>query len=152
MNATRLVSVSSAGFFFCRVGLAVLLWGAFFFREKWLVAVVFLAMFFSFLLKVGRAPMIRLYDFTVGKIVPSKKVVLNEWAMRFAHGLGSGIGLVCVALLYGGMETAGWIATVLFASIKTISAFGFCPASKMYECISRGGCCSLSKAIAKKHD
>jgi hypothetical protein len=78
----------------------------------------------------------------------SKNEILNVKAMRFAHILGSILSGACVVLLYSGLNYAGWILTGILAVMKTISALGFCPASKLYVCMSSGGCCSLSRKIS----
>ena len=75
----------------------------------------------------------------------SKKEVLNEKAMRFAHSLGTVLSGICVLLIYSPYEFVGWIVVGLFAILKIISAIGFCPASRLYTCAtnSNGTCCAF---------
>lgn len=145
MTKYKPVTIPSAAFAFCRFGLAALLWIALIIQSKVLVAVVVLILCLSYLLKVGRAPMIVLYKYTVNLIWHSRDEVVNEHAIRFAHLVGSLIGLVCVLLLYAVNDIAGWIAVFLLASLKSLSAAGFCPAAKLYDCANGGQCSLLPK-------
>ncbi len=146
MIPSKPVSVLKHAFIFCRYGVAVLIWAAFFMKLKWLMAAVFAILFLSALLKVGRAPMILLYSHTINKIFRSEHYeVLNENAMRFAHVLGSALSLACVLTLYFFNERTGWVMVFFFAILKTISALGFCPASKLFDCATSGSCCSFLK-------
>ncbi len=145
MNTIKPVSVPSAAFAFCRYTLALLIWTSLFLRSRPLMIAVFVLFSLSALLKVRRAPLILLYSYTVNKIFRSRDEVLNESAMRFAHSSGAVFSLICLLLLYFAPAGAGWACVLVFAVIKTISALGFCPAAKLYECVSGGGCCALTK-------
>lgn len=147
LNIVKPVSVPSAAFAFCRYTLALLVWATLLLHYRPLMFLVFILFSLSAILKVRRAPLILLYAYTVNKIFRSQDEVLNEPAMRFAHLMGAAFSLVCIGLLYFAPPVAGWSAVLVFAIMKSISAFGFCPASKLYECVSGGGCC----AFAKKH-
>jgi hypothetical protein len=141
----KIVQVQTAAFLFCRYTIALLIWCSFIFHLRELLVVAFLVLALSYLLKVGRAPLIVLYTYTVGKIVPSKSEILDEKAMAFAHLLGTILAGVCCVLLYFVNERVGWVAVLVFAILKSISALGYCPASKLYACASNGTCCALSK-------
>lgn len=146
MTTIKLVSVSYVAFLFCRISLATLLWISFIFQLKWLVCIVFLIFLFSAILKVGRAPMILLYSCTFDLILPSKKVMLDENAMRFVHFLGAFMAFITLVLLYFIYAPVGWGFLFFFAILKTVSALGYCPASKLYSCaLSNGKCCSILK-------
>ncbi len=144
MKLVKPVSVPSAAFAFCRYTLALLVWAALIFRFKPLMIVAFILFALSAILKVRRAPLILLYSYTVNKIFKSSDEVLNEDAMRFAHLMGAIFSLVCIGLLYFAPPRIGWSAVLVFAIMKSISALGFCPASKLYECMSKGGCCAFT--------
>lgn len=150
--AEKIVSVSSGGFAFCRYSIAILIWAGFIFKIKELVLLSFFILLLSAVLTVKRAPMIVIYDFTLGRLFKSKskQEVLNVKAMRFAHSLGTLLSLLCLIFLYYINERVGWIIVFIFAIIKTISAFGFCPASKLYNCMSSGTCCAFARAVHKK--
>jgi protein-S-isoprenylcysteine O-methyltransferase Ste14 len=140
------VTVPNAAFVFCRYSIALMLLAAVLFKIKWLLIVVFVVFVLSVILKVKRAPMILLYRYTIGLLWKSKGVTLDEYAMRFAHGLGVVFSAICLLFLYFVNENVGWGLTVAFLVIKLISAFGFCPASKFYKCVgSGGGCCAFTK-------
>ena len=145
LNIVKPVSVPSAAFIFCRFTLALLIWASLIFHSKPLMIAVFILFALSAILKVRRAPLILLYSYTVNKIFKSPDEVLNEAAMRFAHIMGATFSLVCICLLYFAPPVFGWAAVLVFAIMKSISAFGYCPASKLYECMSNGGCCAFTK-------
>jgi hypothetical protein len=148
MIKNKMVSVSNAGFAFCRYSVAMLIWLSLLIKIKWLLAVIFVVMFFSAILKVKRAPLIVLFGLTLGKLFESQQEILDEKAMRFAHIFGSIFSLICLILLYFVNERVGWIAVLIFAIAKTVSALGFCPAAKLYGCTTGGQCC----AFLKKND
>ena len=125
--------------------MAIIVWCALIFKIKWLVVLSFVILALSAILTIKHAPMIVLWRYTLGRIFNSKTEILNVKAMRFAHGAGTILSAICVYLLYFGNEYAGWILVGFFAILKTISAFGFCPASKLYVCMSNGGCCAFSR-------
>jgi hypothetical protein len=143
----QIAKVESAGFAFCRWGVMILVWIALIFHIKLLIVLSFFILLLSAIIGIKNAPMIFLYRYTFGKIFKSKYELLNVRAMRFAHILGSLLSLACVILLYFGNENIGWVVVWVFAIMKTISALGFCPASKLYVCMSKGGCCSFSKKL-----
>jgi len=136
------VSIPNAAFIFCRYTLAIIIWLGFFLRIKGLIVLSFLILLFSAWFKIKRAPLIFLYSITLNKIVKSKDVVLDEKAMRFVHSIGAVLSLICVILLYT-IENLGWAFVLAFAILKTISAIGVCPASKLYNCMSGGKCCAF---------
>ena len=79
------------------------------------------------------------------KFFPWENEFLDKKAMRFAHFAGSLINLFCLIFLYTGYVKAGWILTSMFAVLKTISAAGFCPATKLYGCATDDSCCTFIK-------
>lgn len=145
MTRYKPVPVSKGGFAFCRLGLTALVWLSLALHSKPLLLLVFVMLLLSAILKVQHAPMIVLYDRTIGRLRKSPEVILNENALRFAHAMGSVFGFACLALLYLADERIGWAGVFLFALLKSVSAFGFCPASKLYECATGGSCCAFVK-------
>lgn len=141
------VSVSKAGFAFCRYAIAVLVWLSLLLQIKWLLVVVFLILALSALFKIEKAPLILFYKYTIGKIIKLKEEVLNEHAMKFAHTMGTILSLICLLFLYFINVKVGWILVSIFAILKTISAFRMCPASKLYECMGNDSCCAFMKKI-----
>lgn len=145
MTKYKPVTISKAAFAFCRLGLTCLVWISLVFHSKPVMPVVFAVLLLSAILKVQRAPMIVLYDRTFGRMISSQEEIVNEYAMRFAHIMGSVFSLACIILLYFVDEKIGWAAVFLFALLKSVSAFGFCPATKLYECSASGSCCAFAK-------
>lgn len=141
----EVVQVPRAAFAFCRYSLTVLLWVALGFHSVWLVATVFAILVLSVLLKVQRSPMIQLYQQTVLRMIPTPHYVfLDVPAMRFAHAMGAAMALgVIVAMLVD--ARIGWYCLAVLCLLKTTAALGFCPASKVFICMRKGGCCALTR-------
>ena len=142
----EVVQIPRPAFAFCRISLTVILWVALYFHSVWLVAAVPAILALSVILKVQRSPMIQLYQQTILRVFPTQHYVfLDVPAMRFAHGLGAVMALaVMVAMLVD--PQVGWYCLAVFCLLKTTAAFGFCPASKLFVCMRKGGCCALTKA------
>lgn len=147
MKIYKPVSVSRAGFAFCRYAMAILVWLSLIFQIKWILLIVFLVFAFSALLKIQRSPMILFYKYTIGKVIKSKDEILNENAMRLAHIIGAIFSLICLLFLYFFNVKIGWILVFIFAILKTVSSFGMCPASKLYECMGNDSCCAFMKKL-----
>jgi hypothetical protein len=151
MEKNNLASVSSGGFTFCRWGVMILIWLAFILKIKELILISFIILLLSALLTVKYAPMIKIWDYTLGLFIKTNKEVLNVKAMKFAHSAGTVLSGICVLLLYFHVSFAWWFV-LFFAIIKTISALGFCPASKVYVCMSNGTCCAFSRKVKKMRE
>ena len=149
MKKYKPVAVPKAAFTFCRISLALLIWLAFIFHSKAILFIAFLIFLLSAILKIKKAPMIYFYTVTINKIFKSKEEILNEHALFFAHMVGSVFSFTCLVLLYFVNEKIGWAALFVFAIIKSISAFGFCPASKLYECSTNDSCCAFAKKYVR---
>lgn len=153
MTTRHPVSVQRSAFLFCRVGITALLWIAVLFHALWALWLAFVVLGFSALLGVDRAPMIVLFTYSLGKFLPSASETVDRSAMRFAHTLGTLWSGACILFIYAlPALPIGWRLLVLLAIVKTVSAFGFCPASRLYTCAT-GGCCPLSRRLFgdKKH-
>lgn len=146
MTKRQPVSVQSAAFLFCRVSITAILWIAFFLHAAWALWLAFAILALSALLGIDRAPMIVLYASTLGKFLPSKNETLDRSAMRFAHTMGTVFTALCLVLLYTSPAAVAWSAVFVLSVLKTISALGYCPASKLYVCAT-GGCCPLSRRL-----
>lgn len=143
--APQIVQLPRGAFAFCRWSLTGLLWLALATRWTWPVGLVVAILLLSAALRVDRAPMVVLYLRTIGALRPARTFAfLDVAAMRFAHGLGASMGaLVLVLLLVH--PAAGRIGLACFCLLKTVSALGFCPASKVFVCLRKGGCCALTR-------
>lgn len=138
------VEVTAGSFAFCRWSLAAVLWGALLARQPWLVAATGLVLAVSAGVGVGRAPMIALWRLSGERLWPSQVVVLDERAMRFAHGAGAVLCSLSWLLLVTAPR-AGLVALVALVILKTVGALGFCTASRLYSCAAKGGCCGLTR-------
>jgi hypothetical protein len=135
------IEINKLSFIFCRYSMAIIIWLAFIFHVKaliWISAVIFLL---SVVLKIKRAPMIKLADFTLGKIWKTQPILVNEYAMSFAHLVGFYISIICICLVSFSSNENIWYVVGLFGLLKSVSALGFCPAAKLYECLLNGSCC-----------
>lgn len=142
MTEQRTVSVSSGAFAFCRWSMAIILWAAFILKIKVLVVAALVILILSAILTVKWAPLVVLYTYTIDRLLPSRQTDLGVAGMRFAHGMGSLLGFAAVAFLYLN-EPVGWGIVLAFCLLKTVSAAGFCPASRLYECMTSGTCCAF---------
>lgn len=149
MAGFKPVTITTGSFAFCRYTVAVLAWLSLILQSKLLLVILFVIMLLSYLLKVGRAPLIVLYRQTVDRIRPSAPVVVDEKGIRFAHAVGAGFSLLCLVVLQWGSPLAGWILTGCLAILKTSAAFGFCSALKLYNCWTGGSCCRVGKLARK---
>ena len=149
MSGFRPVTISKGAFAFCRYTIALALWGALILQIKCLVVLSFFILLLSYILKVKRAPLIVLYSFTIDKIVPVKKELVDEKGIRFSHLVGAVISGLCCLLLYFINSTAGWVSTFLLAILQTSAAFGFCSALKLYGCMTGGNCCRVGRMIRR---
>jgi len=132
--------VQRNAFVFCRYSVAALIWVAFALQNIWVLLAVFLVLLASALLTVRRAPMILLWTWTLGRIIPSPDEALDIAAMRFAHGMGATLAFIGLAMAWHGNPAAWWFVA-LFGMLKTVSALGWCPAHKLYACLIKGGGC-----------
>jgi len=137
--------VPKPAFAFCRLSLTLLLWLALWFNTVWLVAAVFAILALSAILKVHRSPMIQLYQQTVLRLRPTWHYeLLDVPAMRFAHTLGALMALAVVLAMLANPRV-GWYCLLAFCLLKTVTAAGYCPASKLFACMKNGGCCALTR-------
>ncbi|MDD4409690.1 MAG: DUF4395 family protein [Candidatus Pacebacteria bacterium] len=151
MTKYKPVSIPSNAFTFCRISLALLVWVSYLFHSKGLLVVVFFLFLFSAILKIKKAPMIVIYANTIEKLFKSKAEVVNEPALYFAHLVGTSFSALSLVFLYLINEQAGWILVLIFALLKSISALGFCPAAKLYDCSNNDNCCAFAKKALKKN-
>lgn len=150
MRTVKPVTVSTGGFNACKYSVAVLLWAAVAlptYRIS-LVGVATLVLALSAMLGVEHAPMIKLFDWTVGHLVKTKGIMLDRRGMRFAHTLGALLcGMTFVLLMY--WQRPAFILLVVVALLKTISAIGYCSGLKLYQCMGSDTCCQTAKTIMK---
>ncbi len=135
------VSISKASFAFCRFGVAILVWLSFLLKSEVILGLVCLIFLLSAILKVKRAPMIRLCDVTINRIKKAPEVLVDENSIFFAHLVGLFFSLICLALVLFIDKNSVWYSVLILAILKTVAAFGFCPASKLYNCVLNGNCC-----------
>lgn len=141
MQKYKPVVISKASFAFCRFSIAVLVWLAFLLSSKIILAIICAIFLFSAILKVERAPMIWLYDQTIQRLYMRKEVVVNQDAIFFAHLAGMTLSAICLSAVTIFQTPAAWYVVLGFAILKTVSALGFCPATKLYDCTMNGNCC-----------
>ncbi len=141
MAKYKVVSISKNGFAFCRYTVALLIWSSLIFQIKELMIIVFIILASSAILTVKRAPLVWLYTVTIDKLFPSKREIVNEKGMRFAHTLGTTLAAIAILFLFFINEKVGWGVVFLFAVLKSFSALGYCSGLKLYNCLNNGQCC-----------
>ena len=151
MASFKPVAISNAGFAFCRFTIASLLWLAVIFQNTMPIWAVLVLMLLSAILRVGRAPLILLWQYTVERFAPSRKVIVDENGLLFSHGVAvffSALCLITIALT----PLAGWVMTAAFALLQSVAACGFCSALKLYTCMTNGTCCRVGLFARKMRD
>jgi hypothetical protein len=153
MTPFKPVSIPNAAYIFCRFTIAILFVFGFFLRMETLILTGFLILLLSAILKVRRAPLIWIYTQTLERVHPSRKQIIDEKGIRFAHGFGALLSGISLILISAGFEMMGWALALLLAILQTMAAFGFCSAYKLYTCVNSGGdCCNIGKRVRKmKH-
>lgn len=139
------VSITKASFAFCRFSIAVLVWISFFIKSEIILGIVCLLFLLSTILKVKRAPMILLYEVLFNRKHNRKEVWVDENSIFFAHVVGLIMSFTCLVLVLCVNSSAIWYSVLGFSVLKTVSAFGFCPASRLYDCTLNGNCCVRRK-------
>lgn len=143
------VYVSKAGFAVCRFGVALLVWYSVVDRTPYGLTAAFFILAVSALLGVEKSPLILLTQ-GIEKIVnkESSTVPLFRKGMRFAHSAGTTLsGIALITWFF--YPTAGWIVTICFAMLKSVSAIGLCPAERLYRCATSDSCCTFMKKWKK---
>jgi hypothetical protein len=125
--------------------MAVLVWCAFLLRSEIVLELVTLIFLLSAVLKVRRAPMIRLYDGLFNRRQNAEEILVDENSIFFAHLLAFVLSVTCLFIVYTAQTFWAWYTVLAFALLKSASAFGFCPASKLYDCMLNGNCCVKTK-------
>lgn len=145
------VAVNRNGFRFCRWSVAVLLWAAFLLKSPGLIALATAILALNAILGVDRAPLILAWNHTVGRRTASAQEQLYVPAMRFAHTVGTLLGMLTLLLILGGSPLYGWTLLLWFAGFKTAGAMGFCLVSRFYVYAAQhGDCCRLLCGRLKK--
>jgi hypothetical protein len=149
MKECKPVAVSHGAFNFCKYTMASIFWLSLILQSKVLVLVGFSILLLSAVLKVRNAPLVFLYTHTIDKIFPTKKEILDEKAVCFAHIVGAVMSGLALLFLYFIHPLTGWILTGVLAVLKTSASFGFCGAMKLYGCLNNpnGQCCRASKKV-----
>ena len=142
--------ISKKSLNFCKIGILILIWSGILIKIKEFIALAFIILLLSAILKIKKSPLIWIYSKIFDKKTKSKdKIKLNIRGIQFAHGLGATILGFCVILLYIIPKT-GWTLTIIFGIIKIITSLGHCPVEKAYICITKkGGCYKLNHKIFK---
>ncbi|MDF2890608.1 MAG: hypothetical protein K0R80_975 [Clostridia bacterium] len=151
MKEYRPVEVSNGAFNFCKYGIATLLWLSIIVQSKLLVGICFAILVLSAIFKVKKAPLVMLFTRTADYFIKSKRIILDERAVRFAHIVGAVFSGIALIFLYFIHPLTGWIITGILALLKTSGAMGYCGAMKLYSCLNNpnGQCCRVGKKVKK---
>lgn len=143
------VNVSNGAFNFCKYTIAALLWASIIMKNTYILWFCFGVLVLSAVLKVKRAPLVVLYSYTIDRLFPSKRIVLEQRSIAFAHTVGAVFSLMGLIFINLENPLAGWILVGVLAFLKTTAAFGFCGAAKLYTCLNNpnGQCCRVGKRV-----
>lgn len=147
------VSVPTNSILFCKYGVAILIWIAFITKIYEILIATFLIFLFSAILGINRAPMVVIFSNTIGILIKdSSTIVLDIHDMRFVHFLAAGINLIILSLYYFGFHNQANVFLLIFAILKSLTALGYCPASKLRKCVlgdSKKSCCSTKNIFSR---
>lgn len=149
MKECRPVTIPHGAFNFCKYTMAIIFWAALLLQSKLLVLLGFIILLLSAILKVKNAPLVFLYTYTIDKLFPSKKEIVDENAVYFAHKVAFIMSGIALIFLYFISPLIGWILTGVLAFLKTSASFGYCGAMKLYGCLNNpnGQCCRVGKKV-----
>lgn len=144
----RMVQVNKQSVAFCKYAIAALLWLALLFRSIIPVYIVLVVMLISAFTGVHRAPLVKLFDWTIAKKITVKQEYINLHSMRFAHIVGSVFSVASILTYYFCPIFVPAILTLVLAILQTIASCGYCSAQKLYECVvCNSNCCRFGKKI-----
>jgi len=149
------VAISKGGFRFCRYSMAVCMWAGVIRHEGQWVAFGALMMALSALLTIRNAPLIKFFDWTLGRLIKTPDEMVDESGMRLAHVVATCVmGLPLIGVYYGSeyAATLCWRFLIFVALFRTIGALGYCPVSRMFTCMLGGGkgdCCKFLRKPAR---
>ncbi len=153
MKEYRPVEVSNEAFNFCKYTIAAMLWLSIIIQSKLVVALCFALLLSSAVLKVRSAPLVLTYMLFLDHLFGSKKIILDEKAVQFAHIVGAVFSGIALVFLYFIHPLTGWIITGVLALLKTSGAMGYCGAMKLYSCLNNpnGQCCRMGKKVKGRY-
>ncbi len=146
MKIVKPVEISAHGFAWCRWGVGAFVWLTLLLNNPLPLAIAAGILILSALLKVQNAPLIWFHRVTLGRLIPSGTVVVDEYAMAFAHALGAVLAVLCLVSWYVAPAPIPWIATALLGLAKAAGALGYCSGVKLYQCMHNDTCCRFLKA------
>ncbi len=139
---SQLVEVPSASIRFCRYAAAALLWIAYVLHSRELALAIAVLLLLNAVLGIRHAPLVALYTATAQRRWPSPMAQVDEYALRFAHTIGTLATGAGVALAYNPEQASlGWMVLLCVALMKTLGAVLLCPVTGLYTCLAGGGQC-----------
>lgn len=149
MIPIKMVSVQQKAFKFCSLTMLFIFLVALLLQSKVLVGVGFIVMLASSILKIRRAPLILLYQVSLGKFIKSEEIFFDEHAIVFAHGFAAALSAIALVLLSYVNEPLGWGLVGVLILAKTSAFFGYCGAAKLYSCLNSdsGNCCRFGRKV-----
>ncbi|MCP4155992.1 MAG: DUF4395 domain-containing protein [bacterium] len=144
------VYVGRPAVMFCRLTVTAAVWAGFAFKQKEIILAVCVVLAASAILTIRNAPLIRVYEWTLGRFRPfkGKDMLMAVGPMRFAHSAGAILSGCCAVLVYLDYAYA-WYAVLGFALLKSVSMSGLCPGEKLYRCLDNSQCCSILRSVKK---
>lgn len=132
----------------CKITNAIALWTALILGMPLLILIPLATHGISAIFGPRYAPLLvilRGIDRLLPKKARTKNIVVDSHALRFAHSISAVFSTISLALIYASLATFGWIIVFCLAGFTTLGAFGFCTATKLYDCAVHGTCCVRKK-------
>jgi hypothetical protein len=144
----RMVMVNRQSVAFCKYVIAGLLWIAIILRSVIPIYIVLLIMLVSAFTGVHRSPLVKLFDFTIAKLINPTQDYINMHSMRFAHIVGCIFSVLALVSYYFISPVLAIVITIILAVLQSIASFGYCSAQKLYECVvCNSNCCRFGKKV-----
>jgi protein-S-isoprenylcysteine O-methyltransferase Ste14 len=144
---SKLEEIDLNALLFCKWVSAILIWLAVILGNYFILIAVALNFLLSVLFTVKNSPIVLVYRFTLGLLIKNRTNTIDVQDYRFVHLIAFIFSFIAIVPLLFGNTIWLLIPAILFAILKTITAFGYCPASKLRSCLlnQKGSCCKLGQ-------
>ncbi|GEM_PF-3950274 len=114
-----------------RITIGLLAWISYFFQSSLAITIIFFLLLLSTILGFKKAPIIYFYQKIFDRFISSAREDVDVHAMKFVFAMGTVFSGICLFMVYFDAGTA-WKIIFIFALLKTVNVFGYCPGEKIY--------------------
>jgi protein-S-isoprenylcysteine O-methyltransferase Ste14 len=131
---------------FCKWASALIIWTAIILGNYYILLIILINFLLSVLFSVKNSPIVLIYTYTFGLVIKKRIGTIDIQDFRFVHLIAFVFCIISIVPLFFGNNLWFWIPAIMFAILKTITALGYCPASKLRSCLLNNGgkCCKFS--------